>query len=192
MEPPSGPKREDIYESGQESAFNIDNPHKASKKESKIVTFLSKIDPEFKEELSDFLIQNKEDYERKPSKSICLYEDVLFLFGYKTSEEEIRSRKKGATEKIIKELEEMTNKKAVTIKERVEKKLANLSVDEIRYFMQQKMDISFNDKKQLNNKPNPSHPNSKASLSEADEPHYQESKKTSKSAIASEIKPIIV
>lgn len=89
---------------------------------------------------------------------------MLFIFGYKTSEDKIRTSKKTQIDELTKELEEATNKKAITIKERVEKKLANLTIEEIRSFMQTNTDISFNDKKQLSNKPKNGCIGSKGSL----------------------------
>lgn len=44
-------------------------------------------------------------------------------------------------------MEGITKKSQVTIKERIEKKLANMSIEEIRAKMQSGKDISFKDKK---------------------------------------------
>lgn len=69
---------------------------------------------------------NRDTYE--PQKSISVYEDVLFIWSYKDSEKDIAINKKETTDKLIKELAECTKKSEITIRERVEKKLVNLSV----------------------------------------------------------------
>ena len=62
----------------------------------------------------------------------------------------MKNDKKKATDQLLKELEDNTKKKAITIKERVEKKLVNLSIEQIRSFMLAKKDISFNQQNRLN------------------------------------------
>lgn len=57
-------------------------------------------------------------------------------------------------DRLTAELEALTKKKAATIKERIQKKLSNLSVEIIRYYMENKLDFSFSyGKRQLNNLP---------------------------------------
>jgi hypothetical protein len=78
-----------------------------------------------------FLKVNQTHYEQnRPSQKISLYEDILFVWTFKKEEADLfNKKKKEAIEKITGELEEVTKRKKVTIKERIEKKLSNLSPD---------------------------------------------------------------
>lgn len=102
----------------------------------------------------NFLKTNQTHYENnRPSQKISLYEDILFVWTFKKEEAELFNKKKKETiDKITGELEEVTKRKKVTIKERIEKKLSNLSPEELRGFMKAKRDISFADMKQVNSK----------------------------------------
>ena len=94
-------KKEEIYESAeQESPMNVqaNMPNqKAGKKEPKLLTFLAKIDPEFEEEMERFLLKNQEEYGSRgnPAK-ICLYEDILFIWGFKKAEADLKRNKREA------------------------------------------------------------------------------------------------
>jgi hypothetical protein len=77
----------------------------------------------------------------------------MIIWSFKKGEDDLKKKKKDTIDKLATELEGITNKKASTIKERIQKKLSNLSVEEIKVYMSTKTDFSFNDKKQLNNRP---------------------------------------
>jgi hypothetical protein len=60
------------------------------------------------------LLKNKLGYQSQ--KVLCLYEDILFIWAYKKAEAGLRKNKREETDKLLKELEEATKKKAITIK----------------------------------------------------------------------------
>jgi len=79
----------------------------------------------------------------KDKQKISIYEDILFIWTYKKEEAALNNKntKKETVDKMLQELNEMTERKQVTIKERVEKKLCKLSFSKIKEFMISKQDI---------------------------------------------------
>ena len=92
------PKKEQIYESGaqDEPGNNTASLHKGSKKQSKLFLFLAKIDSDFEEEMENFLLKNKEQFQKRinPPKSISLYEDILIIWAFKKAEVDIKKNKR--------------------------------------------------------------------------------------------------
>ena len=78
----------------------------------------------------------------------------------------------------------------MTIKERIEKKLSNLTIDDLRGFIQDKQDISFNTKKELNTKGKQSHKTNFAydEMNNLDITPQKMSKQTSGASFVQEVK----
>lgn len=130
---------------------------KNDKKDTKLLNFLSKMDSKFFNLLEDFVRKYQGLFKPNPFKPISIFEDVLVMYEFKKEENKIRQRKKEAVESLLKKLETKIGRKPVTIKERIEKKLSNLTIDDLRGFIEDKQDISFNTKKELNTKGKQSH-----------------------------------
>lgn len=104
---------------------------KDNKRSTKLQKFLSLLDHQIEEEMLNFLNANRKRYEQsRQSQKITLYEDVLFIWSFKKDETDFFNKnKKLNIDKLLAELEEVTKKKKVTIKERIEKKLCNLTAE---------------------------------------------------------------
>ncbi len=126
--------------------ISFDDPN-IKKKGSLIQGFMDSIDGQLLEQMRAYLSKHEEEYRnRKLRQKIYLYEDISWIVRFKEKGENITSKTvKQLTQKMDKEFK----RSAVTIKDRIQKFLSKLPVDEIRRHMKANADFNFNSKRIL-------------------------------------------
>ena len=110
-------------------SFRVEN--KQTKKDTVLLTFLSKITAGMMDQMQEYLKKEGEFF-KASNKPFCIYEDVLIVYTYKKKEEQIRrehkKNKADTIKKLSEDLENQIKKKSGTIQERIKKKLATVQI----------------------------------------------------------------